>query len=693
MESGLSAVCGNAGDGLSKHQSVDLLRALVRQHRLEVRHVPDLRVLQRDAVRPQHRPGRARHVQRRPYVGQLAERHLLRRDLSGLLEPSAVQRDQTRLPQGDLHPGERLLGELEPRDRLAELLTRDRVRDRRLVTRPPGAQRAPDDPVPRLGQAAQRPAQPPGLRQHRRRRHPYVLQGQLRGHRGAQRQLLVDVPCREPTCAALHEEAADPVVRTRPDDRDVGHRAVRDPHLGAVQHPVRALALGVRTHVRRVRAVGGLGQAEAAERLAGGHPRQPFLLLLLRAVLVDRRHRERTLYGHEAAQPRVGRLQLTAGDAVRDRAGAGAAVPRQVHAQEAQFAQLGCQLARGERARLEPVGHVRLDPLGGVPAGRVADQPLLVGELVVDAQQLHPRPPWGFGPQRTLGAMAPRDLVRLLVDKGVLTDQRVAEAMATVPRELFVPQNRRDEAYTDTVLVTKWDDAGVAISSASQPAMVAIMLEQLQVAPGHSVLEIGAGSGYNAALRGRLAARVVTVDIDEDIARQARDRLTDVENVEVRVGDGWAGAPDHAPYDRIELAIGTSAVSAAWRDQLADASDAAPLCELLSRPPREERAPFIDPAVFARMALDEPRTLAVSDLSGALRPGLYDAGGAVVIDNERMLTYGSPAARDRLIYGLGTARPLDRSRLRGTASFGTPPPPPQGWRFVRRSCVVDVAEG
>jgi protein-L-isoaspartate(D-aspartate) O-methyltransferase len=352
--------------------------------------------------------------------------------------------------------------------------------------------------------------------------------------------------------------------------------------------------------------------------------------------------------------------------------------------------------------------------------------------------------------------MAPRDLVRLLVDKGVLTDQRVAEAMATVPRELFVPQDRRDEAYTDTVLVTKWDDAGVAISSASQPAMVAIMLEQLRVEPGHSVLEIGAGTGYNAALLGRLAARVVTFDIDEDIARQARDRLTDVENVEVRVGDGWAGAPDHAPYDRIELTIGTSDVSAAWRDQLADggllvlplwlrvgvqlsvafrrdgdvlrgesvrdcgfqrlrgphsgpegfvavgggdfvvlddASDAAPLCELLSRPPREERAPFIDPAVFARMALDEPRTLAVSDLSGALRPGLYDTGGAVVIDNERMLTYGSPAARDRLIYGLGTARPLDRSRLRVTASFGTPPPPPQGWRFVRRSCVVDVAEG
>jgi protein-L-isoaspartate(D-aspartate) O-methyltransferase len=354
--------------------------------------------------------------------------------------------------------------------------------------------------------------------------------------------------------------------------------------------------------------------------------------------------------------------------------------------------------------------------------------------------------------------MPPRDLVRLLIDKGVLTDQRVADAMAAVPREHFVPHDRRDEAYTDTVLVTKWDDSGVAISSASQPAIVAIMLEQLRLEPGHSVLEIGAGTGYNAALLGRLADRVVTVDIDEDLTRKARERLTGVDNVEVRVGDGWAGAPDNAPYDRIELTIGTSDISVAWRDQLADggllvlplwlrvgvqlsvafrrdgdvlwgesvrdcgfqrlrgphsgpegfaavgggdflvlddAKDAAPLRELLRRPPREESAPFVDPDAFARMALDEPRTLAVSDLSGGLRPGLYDAGSVVVIEGDRMLTYGSPTARDRLIYGLGTARPLDRSRLRVTATFGTPAPPPpaQGWRFVRRSCVVDVAEG
>jgi protein-L-isoaspartate(D-aspartate) O-methyltransferase len=353
--------------------------------------------------------------------------------------------------------------------------------------------------------------------------------------------------------------------------------------------------------------------------------------------------------------------------------------------------------------------------------------------------------------------MAPRDLVRLLIDKGVLTDRRVAGAMASVPRERFVPGHRRDEAYADKVLITKWDDAGVAISSASQPAIVAIMLEQLRLEEGHSVLEIGAGTGFNAALLGRLADRVITMDIDEDIAREASARLRDAGNVEVRVGDGWAGAPDRAPYDRIELTIGTSDISPAWRDQLTDggllvlplwlrvgvqlsvafrrdgdvlrgesvrdcgfqrlrgphsgpegfvglrggdfivlddASEAAPMRELLSGPPREEPAPMIDPAIFARLALDEPRTLAISDLSGTLRPGLYDEGSVVIIDEDRMLTYGTTAARDRLVEGLRTARPLDRSRLRVTAGFGDPPAPPsQGWRFVRPSCVVDVSEG
>jgi protein-L-isoaspartate(D-aspartate) O-methyltransferase len=350
--------------------------------------------------------------------------------------------------------------------------------------------------------------------------------------------------------------------------------------------------------------------------------------------------------------------------------------------------------------------------------------------------------------------MSPRELVRSLRRKGVLTDPAVAAAMAEVPRAAFVPGHRREEAYADKVLITKRDDSGLAISAASQPAIVAIMLEQLRVERGHRVLEIGAGTGYNAALLGRLARSVVTIDIDEEIARQARARLSGMDNVEVRGGDGWTGAPDAAPFDRIELTVGVSDVSPAWRDQLVpgglivlplwlrvgvqlsiafrrvgdtlrgesvrdcgfqrlrgphsgpegivpvgdgefaaldDVSDAGPLRELLRTPPREEPAPSLDPAVFARLALDEPRTVAISDLSAPPRPGMYDSGGLVLIDGDRMLTYGATAARDRFVHRLVTARPLDRSRLRVTITFDDPPPPGRGWRFERPSCTVDAS--
>ncbi len=352
--------------------------------------------------------------------------------------------------------------------------------------------------------------------------------------------------------------------------------------------------------------------------------------------------------------------------------------------------------------------------------------------------------------------MGPSELVRLLMYKGVLSDPQVADAMATIPREIFVPRHPPADAYADKVLVTKWDDVGVAISSASQPAMVAIMLEQLRVEPGHRVLEVGAGTGYNAALLGCLAREVISIDIDADIARQARARVAGADNIEVRTADGWAGAPDCAPYDRIELTIGSSDISPAWYEQLADdgllvmplwlrvgvqvsvafrrdgdvlrgesvrdcgfqrlrgphggpegfvpigggefvvlddTSDAAPLCELLRRTPAEEVPPVIDPAVFARLALNEPRVLAISDLSGPPRPGLYDADSLVIVGPDRMSTYGTAVARDRFMHALRTSPPLDRSRLNVTATFGAPPQPTCGWRFVRPSCVVDVTEG
>ena len=230
------------------------------------------------------------------------------------------------------------------------------VRDRRLQAVAGRAHRAEDDAEPGLVQAAERTGQATGLRQHGRRRQPYVVQHQLGRDRRAQRQLPGDLRRREARRRRRYDEAADAVVRPGPDHRDVGHRAVGDPHLRAVQHPVVAVAPGVRAHTGRVRAEVRLGQAEAADRLARGHPRQPLVLLLLAAVLPDRVHRQRPLHRHQRTHPGVGRLDLQAGEPVRDRTEAGAPVPGQVHPEEPERAQLLRQLPRrnARRTRTTP---------------------------------------------------------------------------------------------------------------------------------------------------------------------------------------------------------------------------------------------------------------------------------------------------------------------------------------------------
>jgi protein-L-isoaspartate(D-aspartate) O-methyltransferase len=141
-----------------------------------------------------------------------------------------------------------------------------------------------------------------------------------------------------------------------------------------------------------------------------------------------------------------------------------------------------------------------------------------------------------------------------------------------VPRERFVPhlaEERGLEAiYKDEALVTKMEQ-GFAVSSSSQPAIMAEMLERLQLSPGMRVLEIGAGTGYNAALLAELAGRVVTLDVDAELAEAARQRLADgAHAAEVVVGDGMAGWPDDAPYDRIIVTATPPFIPAAWRDQL-----------------------------------------------------------------------------------------------------------------------------
>ena len=163
-------------------------------------------------------------------------------------------------------------------------------------------------------------------------------------------------------------------------------------------------------------------------------------------------------------------------------------------------------------------------------------------------------------------------LVDELKSMNLIESERVEAAFREVPRHLFVPGTSLDKVYSDESVITK-RDRGIPISSSSQPAMMAIMLEQLELEPGHRVLEIGAGTGYNAALMAHIVGetgRVIAMDIDEDIVAGARDHLSaaGLGDVQVVCGDGGFGYTDAAPYDRIILTVGAWDIVPAWREQL-----------------------------------------------------------------------------------------------------------------------------
>lgn len=163
-------------------------------------------------------------------------------------------------------------------------------------------------------------------------------------------------------------------------------------------------------------------------------------------------------------------------------------------------------------------------------------------------------------------------LIEQMKQDGNLHDPRIEAAFRAMPRHLFLPEIGIDKAYQNEAIPTKHQD-GQAISSSSQPAMMAIMLEQLKLEPGHSVLEIGAGTGYNAALMAHIVGEygsVTTMDIDEDIVANARAHLeaAGVRGVKVICTDGGEGYPPAAPYDRIILTVGTWDIAPAWSEQL-----------------------------------------------------------------------------------------------------------------------------
>jgi protein-L-isoaspartate(D-aspartate) O-methyltransferase len=161
-------------------------------------------------------------------------------------------------------------------------------------------------------------------------------------------------------------------------------------------------------------------------------------------------------------------------------------------------------------------------------------------------------------------------LVDSLIRKGYVRSPEVADAMRKVPREAFVPDRIREDAYIDSPLPI---GSGQTISA---PHMVAIMVEASDLRPGHKVLEIGAGSGYHAAVVAELVTpggHVYTVERHADLAEFARRNIEGAgygSAVTVICGDGSRGMPEHAPYDRIFVACGAPDIPRPLLEQVSD---------------------------------------------------------------------------------------------------------------------------
>lgn len=169
-------------------------------------------------------------------------------------------------------------------------------------------------------------------------------------------------------------------------------------------------------------------------------------------------------------------------------------------------------------------------------------------------------------------AVLRQNLVEGLKKEGVISSSSVEAAFRAIPRHLFLPNVPMEEAYTNRAIVHKQIE-GKWVSSSSQPSIMAIMLEQLDLRPGHKVLEIGAGTGYNASLMAHIVGetgQIVTIDIDEDIVQFAREHIgaAGYSNVKAITADGGFGFPEDALYDRIILSVSSPDITPAWWEQL-----------------------------------------------------------------------------------------------------------------------------
>jgi protein-L-isoaspartate(D-aspartate) O-methyltransferase len=169
------------------------------------------------------------------------------------------------------------------------------------------------------------------------------------------------------------------------------------------------------------------------------------------------------------------------------------------------------------------------------------------------------------GPRDEAGEAQRATMVAKQLRSRGIADERVLAAMGDIPREHFVPVERRSLAYADEALPI---ESGQTIS---QPFIVARMTELLAPRPGDRVLEVGTGSGYQAAILARLGCVVVSIERHVDLAEAARSRLAELglgDSVEVRVGDGSRGDPGGAPWDGIIVTAAAPSIPASLREQL-----------------------------------------------------------------------------------------------------------------------------
>ncbi|MCY1292624.1 hypothetical protein D9M70_418590 [compost metagenome] len=292
-----------------------------------------------------------------------------------------------------LHVGKLLLEELSLCQRTVELLAVEAILARGMPAEFSGTERTPGNAVAGAVEAAKRTLEAFHIRQQRLFADLDIVHDDFAGDRGAQRQLTGDLRSGKALHALFEHEAADSAAmsfRLRPDDEDIGERRVGNPHLRA-DKAVAALGLdGAGLHTGRIGAGVRLGQAEAADPLAADELREILLLLLFRAIGIDRIDHQRRLHAHHRAVAAVDALDFARDKAVGDVRSADAAIGiRDGHAEQAELAHLAEDLRIGRFFAIG-VDDARLQPVLRIGPRRVADHTFVLGQLIFEQERIIP---------------------------------------------------------------------------------------------------------------------------------------------------------------------------------------------------------------------------------------------------------------------------------------------------------------